>query len=76
MTTNRDRTFRYYNEAVVNETGWYRINVPYSNYGTPYGGWKTEPYKIQCLESNVPTEVIISEAEIISGKNIQVDLIE
>jgi len=76
ITTNRDRTFRYYNEAVVNETGWYRINVPYSNYGTPYEGWKIEPYKIHCLESNAPTEVTISEAEIISGKNIQVNLIE
>ncbi len=76
ITTNRDRTFTYYNGAVVNETGWYRINVPYSNYGTPYEGWKIEPYKIHVLECNASKEVIISEAEIMSGKNIRVNLIE
>jgi len=76
ITTNRDRTFTYYNGAVVNETGWYRISVPYSNYGTPYEGWKIEPYKIHVLEYNASKEVIISEAEIMSGKNIRVNLIE
>ncbi len=75
ITTNRDRTFRYYNEAVVNETGWYRIKVPYSSYGTPYEGWKTEPYTIYVLGSNASKEVNISEAEIMSGKNIRVNLI-
>jgi oligosaccharyl transferase (archaeosortase A-associated) len=76
ITTNRDRTFTYYNVADVNETGWYRINVPYSNYGTPYEGWKIESYKIHGLESNASKEVNISEVEIISGKSIRVDLIE
>ena len=55
--------------------GWYRINVPYSNYGTPYEGWKIEPYNIFVLGSNVSKEVIISEDEIMSGKNIRVDFI-
>ena len=74
ITTNRGRTFTYYNEAIANETGWYRINVPYSNYGTPYEGWKIESYNIHGLESNASKEVVISEAEIISGKNIRVNL--
>ena len=75
ITTNRDRTFTYFNGAVVNETGWYKVNVPYSNYGTPYEGWEIEPYKIYVLGSNTPKEVNISEAEIISGENIRVNLI-
>jgi len=74
ITTNRGRTFTYYNRAIANETGWYRINVPYSNYGTPYEGWKIESYNIHGLESNASKEVIISEAEIISGQNIRVNL--
>jgi len=74
ITTNRGRTFTYYNGAIANETGWYRINVPYSNYGTPYEGWKIESYIVEGLESNISKEVIISEAEIISGKNIRINL--
>jgi dolichyl-phosphooligosaccharide-protein glycotransferase len=76
ITTNRERTFTYYNGAIANETGWFRIHVPYSNYGTPDKGWKIEPYTIHGLESNASKEVVISEAEIMSGKNIRVDLIE
>jgi len=76
ITTNRERTFTYYNGAIANETGWFRIHVPYSNYGTLDKGWKIEPYTIHGLESNASKEVVISEAEIMSGKNIRVDLIE
>jgi len=50
--------------------------VPYSNYGTPYEGWKIEPYNIFVLGCNVSKEVNISENEIMSGKNIRVNLIE
>ncbi|MCK4937372.1 MAG: oligosaccharyl transferase, archaeosortase A system-associated [Methanosarcinales archaeon] len=74
ITTNRGRTFTYYNEAIANETGWYRINVPYSNYGTPYEGWKIESYNIHGSESNASKEIVISETEIINGKKIRVNL--
>ena len=72
VTSNRNRTFTYHNEAMANETGWYQINVPYSSDGTTTK--ISDSYTIIGLNSQVLKNVSISENDVINGINIRIDL--
>jgi len=75
VTSNRNRTFRYYNVDKANETGWYEIPVSYSTFGSPYLDVSAEPYTIVVYNSNISKEISIGENDVILGNIIRKDLI-
>ena len=72
VTTNRGRTFLYFNADVANETGWYDIAVPYSTDGFIYDTRSTESYKVMNSTNIVLKEVSVSESDVQKGRIINV----
>jgi len=72
VTTNKGRTFLYFNMAVTNETGWYDITVPYPTNGLAHDTRSTELYKVLNSTNIVLKEVSVSELDVQKGGNINV----
>lgn len=75
VMSNRGRSFDYYNSAVADDSGVYRLVLAYSTQGETSSTHAISPYTLLGNKSRSPKQINVTESNVEEGGNLVLDLV-